>query len=72
LSVLRGTALEVAERELRRRRGALAALADDELAAIEEVVRAVALGVTEELLEPLETGGGDPAAPAVRPALSGV
>ena len=40
--------------------------------AIEEVVRAVALGVTEELLEPLEMGGGDPAAPAVRPALSGV
>ena len=68
MSVLRATALEVAERELRRRRGALAALADDELAAVEEVARAVALGVTVELLEPLEAGGGDPAAPAVRPA----
>ena len=70
MSALRGTALEVAERELRRRNGALAALSDDELAAVEEVVRAVALGVTEELLEPLEAGGGAPAAPAARPVLA--
>ena len=70
MSALRGTALEVAERELRRRRGALAALADGELETVVEVARAVALGVTEELLEPLEAGGGDPAAPAARPAFA--
>jgi hypothetical protein len=65
MSELRRTALDVAELELRRRRGALRTLRSEEQAAVDELARAVALRVTRELLEPLEPDGGDSAAPAV-------
>jgi hypothetical protein len=64
MSELRHTALDVAELELRRRIGALRCLRPDEQAAVDELARAVALRVTEELLAPLELDGGDSAAPA--------